>query len=229
MATIKCPECNQKISTHALSCSKCGRTLNMSSSFNDFSSPDAGLYTSDGDINTQNTQWKLQNKLGGYINLFRKNKDKKPNQKSQTTSFENGNVSSRNISKEEIYTEKKKQLKYWQKAFENEKQMHENHISQHNAFVNAINEELGQIQQQMQTVRKNTKKSRLIFLIFSVVLTAFVGVTTYMLNDYHSKELEEYQQQLQTQLSEHTSEIERQKQDLQLQIETLTQKLDSLK
>lgn len=290
MATIKCPECNRKISDQAMSCPKCGRPLNVSSAFNDFPPPNIGMYTSNADIYTQDmaasaksrrtalllclflgyfgahrfyvgktksgivvlimsffvfipniilwpvdlikilrgtftdgegfplTQWTWQNKIDGKMKLFKKNKEKNQNYKNQTLSFENGNSTSQNKSKEEIYREKKQQLKYWQTVFENEKQIYENQKIQHDAYVNTVNGELEQIQQQMQIVHKKTKKNMLIFLVFLVVWIFLVGMTMVKIYDFHTKELEGYQQQLETELSEYTSEIE-----------TLTQKLDSLK
>ncbi|MCM1048466.1 MAG: hypothetical protein NC433_08580 [Clostridiales bacterium] len=162
------------------------------------------------------------------MKLFKNNKEKKQNSKTQTSSYENGNSAPLKKSNEEIYKEKSQQLKYWQTTFENEKQMHEQRTFQHNAYVEGINKELAQISEQMQAVRVKAKKRMIVFGIFFVILTVAVGGATYMLRDYHSQELAKYQQQLETELSEYTSEIEVQKQDLQQQIETLTQQLDSL-
>lgn len=161
------------------------------------------------------------------MKLLKKDKEKKQNKKN--LSFKNENPAPQNKSKEEIYREKKQELKRWLTTYENEKQMYENQLLKHNEYVNSVNGELEQIQQQMQTVHKNTKKNMLIFLVFLVAWICLVGIAMIKIYDFHSKELEEYQQQLDTELSEYSNEIEIQKLDLQQQIETLTQQLDSLK
>lgn len=53
MATIKCPECNCKISDKELSCSKCGRPLSMCNAFNDLPPLSAGNYAFNEGIYTQ--------------------------------------------------------------------------------------------------------------------------------------------------------------------------------
>lgn len=159
------------------------------------------------------------------MKIIKKNKEKKQKLKEQTLSYKNENSVSQNKSNDEIYKEKSKQLKYWQAIFEHEKQEHEKRKINHDAYVNTMNEELGQIQQQMQNIRKKFKLHIVLAVLAVLVL---VGVPIGILKWYHQKELKEYQQQLENELSEYTGEIEIQKQDLQQQIETLTQQLNSL-
>ncbi|MCM1048465.1 MAG: TM2 domain-containing protein [Clostridiales bacterium] len=70
METIKCPECNCKISDKALSCPKCGRPLSMGSAFNDFPPLDAGIYTSNEDIYAQNMEESLKSRLVAFLLCF---------------------------------------------------------------------------------------------------------------------------------------------------------------
>lgn len=58
-------------------------------------------------------------------------------------------------------------------------------------------------------------------VIFVIAFSFYEGI--------RKKKLEEYQQQLETELENYSSEIGEQKQELQLQIDTLTQQQESLK
>lgn len=131
----------------------------------------------------------------------------------------------KNKSKDEIYKEKKQQLKYWQTIFEQEKQEHEKRKSEHDTYVNTINEELEQIQKQMQNIRDKYKMHMVwaVLAVLGVLLLTGVPIGIYKWNELHK-----YQQQLETELSRYSGEIEIQEQDLQQQIETLTQQLESL-
>lgn len=70
MATIKCPECNRKISDQAMSCPKCGRPLNISSAFNNFPPPNVGIYTPNADIYTQDMTSSSKSRLIALLLCF---------------------------------------------------------------------------------------------------------------------------------------------------------------
>ena len=162
------------------------------------------------------------------MKLFKNLKHKTENLNHKTENTENTpkneSVSLQNKSPEEIYREKRRQLKFEQVALDNEKRRYEQ-----DTRLDALQKELEQIEPQIQTVHAKNKKRWLKFFLFWVIPVIAMGVLFFYTRKSHQQELEIYRQQLETDLNEYIIETEAQKQDLQQQIETLAQQLDALK
>lgn len=150
-------------------------------------------------------------------NLIPKTQPKRKTDTSETQSVQNK-------SPEEIFQEKKRQLKFEQANLDNEKRMYEQ-----DTRMAALQEDLEQIETLIQTAHTKNKKRWLKILLFWGIIVIAMGALLYYRRSSHQKELETYHQQLETDFKEYHNEMESQKQDLQQEIEDLTQELNSLK
>lgn len=133
------------------------------------------------------------------MGLFKKIQQKIQNPENGVTIFKKENFTSENKRNERNIQEKKRQLKFEQAALDNEK-----YFIEHDTRIDTLKEELEQIQQKQQLVRGKNKKRRrklivLWLVIFVIAFSFYEGI--------RKKKLEEYQQQLETELENYSSEI----------------------
>lgn len=143
------------------------------------------------------------------------------------------NIPSKSL--QEIYREKKRQLKVEQMDLESKQEQLEQ-----DTRINALQMELDQIQQQIQDTRTRNKKRWIKIIVSYVILCVLVGfgMIIYKTNsEKQSKnQVESESETLEIELEAYKATIEEKKQELQLEIEglikeseELTQQLETIK